>query len=346
MSISTRAQGVFALDWGQTEIDGVRGLGLFGLRIGASWVWHGAALQLADGDGALPTAHAGANFDHQSRLRARAMAARLVGLPQPLAPEPPDLGAIPAQGFVLTDGTGCYPAHMVACDGRRLVVFDAGLPPKGRLCWIIGMNMPLADSAPVRHDVICFTTDTLIATPQGQRAIAALRAGDMVLTRDNGPQPLLWLGQTALSGLALRRHPHLRPIRLRRGALLRDTPQEDLCVSPAHRILVQGPHAAALFGCDEVLVRAADLVNYRAIAPDLALHGVTYAHLLFERHQIIFANGVPCESFHPALAPAEILRQHRTSLRRLGGDWLDLPECYGPTARRCLGQGEAALLAA
>jgi hypothetical protein len=344
MSISTSTQGVFALDWGQTEIDGVIGLGLSGLRIGASWAWHGKAVRLDAGAAGPPQPDDAAQ--PALRRRARAIAARLVGLPQRLDADFTDDGTAPAHGFVLTDGITRYPVRVVADHARRLVVFEEGMPPQGRLCWIIALDMAGAARAPLRQDVICFAADTLISTPQGPRALATLRVGDKVLTRDNGPQPVMWLGQTSLSGLALRRHAHLRPIRLRRGALLPDMPSEDLCVSPAHRILVQGRRAAALFGCDEVLVRAADLVDYRAIAPDLALHGVTYAHLLFESHQIIFANGVPCESFHPMLAPAETLRQHRGSLGALGGGWLDLPERYGPTVRRCLVQGEAALLAA
>jgi hypothetical protein len=345
MSISAVAQGVFALDWAQTEIDGVAGLCPSGWRIGASWLWRGAALRLDRGALATPLEPLGANSD--TSKRARAMAARLLGFPPPCPyRDLADHGVPPSQGFVLTDGIARFPARVVARQAQSLVVFDQGLPPQGQLCWIIALDMPAASRMAQITDVICFASDTMISTPGGLRALSALSAGDKVLTRDNGPQPIMWLGQTVLSGLALRRHPHLRPIRLRRGALLPDTPTEDLCVSPAHRVLVQGRHAAALFGCEEVLVRAADLVDYRAIAPDIALHGVTYAHLLFESHQIIFANGVACESFHPALAPAQTLRQHRASLRALGADWLDLPDLYGPTARRCLASGEAALLAA
>ena len=344
MSITAGVQGVFALDWGQTEIDGVGGLCPSGLRLGASWLWRGVALSLDRRALAAPPERFDAGFD--TRKRARAMAARLLGVPPRLDIDIFDHGAPPSQGFILTDGIARFSVRLVAHDGRMLAVFDQGMPLPGHLCWIIALDIPAAPRVGPSADVICFTADTMIATPGGLRTLATLSVGDRVLTRDNGPQPILWVGQTVLSGLALRRHPHLRPIRLRRGALSPDTPTEDLYVSPAHRVLVQGRHAAALFGCDEVLVRATDLVDHRTITTDIALHGVTYAHLLFESHQIIFANGVACESFHPALAPSQTLRQHRASLRALGVGWLDMPENYGPTARRCLRQGEAALLAA
>ena len=73
----------------------------------------------------------------------------------------------------------------------------------------------------------------------------------------------------------------------------------------------------------KVLVRAADLLDYRSIAPDLALHGVVYVHLLLEDHQVLFANGLPCESFHPGMAAPDMLRHHRADLRAVIPDVVD-----------------------
>ncbi|WP_305884600.1 Hint domain-containing protein, partial [Limimaricola litoreus] len=42
--------------------------------------------------------------------------------------------------------------------------------------------------------VICFTAGTRIATPFGPRRAEDLAVGDLVLTRDHGPQPLRWTG--------------------------------------------------------------------------------------------------------------------------------------------------------
>lgn len=331
--------GVFVVEWTRTEIDGIPGLDASWLRVGADWRWHGTALRLDAEPCAGPSG--------AERRRARPIAERLAGTPFPQDDSAlTDLPVPPSEGFVVTDGTRLYPIRLLSVRGRKLAVFEQGLPHQGAACWVTECASPAGGRVHHRQEVICFSSDAMIATPGGPCSILHLRAGDKVLTRDNGPQPILWTGQTRLSGLALRQHPHLRPIRLRRHSMATDVPTEDLCLSPGHRVLFRGPQARALYGCDEVLVRAADLVNYRDICPDLALHGVTYLHLLLEAHEIIFANGVSTESFHPGLAPTETLRQHRQGLRAVADGWLAAPETYGPTARRCLGAGEAALLAA
>ncbi len=344
MSRALLPGGVFAVALSQAEIDGVAGLELRWLRVGASFRWSGAALRLDGPPSVLPL---NSSREHiHLNTRARAVAERLVGS-LPGAIFSPDFNApAPTQGVVMTDGSQVFTARIIDEPASQLFVFENGLPEPGKLCWITHYNddeiMPEASG----QDVICFSSDTLIATPQGALPIGRLSAGDVILTRDNGPQEILWKGQTVLSGPALRRHPYLRPVRIRRSALLESLPTEDLCVSPAHRIMLTGPRAQALFGCDEVLVRARDLIDYDAITVDIALHGVIYVHLLLEVHQIIFANGVATESFHPALAPASALRRHSQELRAIAQDWLTAPSSYGPTARRCLAAGEAALMAA
>ena len=335
--------GVFALDWEMTETDNVRGLAPQWLRVGAAWRWDGVPIRL---DGPpdvirLQAAH-GTPDIHD---RARAIAERLCGTVLP-PPGPDALWSVPSNGFALTDGYHVYLARIIETARGTSVVFEGSLPPFGQTCWVTSVNLSPVSAPRPSESVICFASDAMISTPKGPVPIARLAAGDLVLTRDNGPQLVLWVGQSTLSGLALRRHPQLRPIRLRRGSVNDGQPDEDLCVSPAHRILVQGAQARDLFGCDEVLARAADLVDYHTIVPDIALHGVTYVHVLLEAHQIIFANGLPTESFHPALAPESTLRQHRHALQQVSDRLVTAPDSYGPTVRRCLNPGEAALLAA
>ena len=336
--------GVFAVPWAHVMIDNCSGLGPDWLQVGARWTWDAKCLRLDRAESVItlqaPSGHLSLN------TRARRIAERLCGeVHLPAAQD--DLPSAPANGFVLTDGLTVYYARLVQLDAEWIAVFAGALPAQGQPCWVTAtaLEAVMRPSRP-RQEVICFSDDAVIATPQGPRPIALLQVGDCVTTRDNGPQPVRWIGQTTVSGHALRQHPHLRPIRLRRDALNEGLPDEDLRVSPAHRILVCGAKARALFGCDEVLARACDLVDYVTIAPDMALHGVTYVHLLFDAHQIIFANGLPTESFHPAHAPDQTLRQHRQALARIAPDLATQPSRYGPTARRYLSQGEAALLAA
>ena len=343
MAPATPLRGVFALRWEDTETDGVRALAPQWLRVGAAWRWDGVPLRL---DGAREVLPLGTSA-HQTNLqsRARHMAERISGQIRPFPP-PDEHSAAPQQGFALTDGFHLYRARILRTRHGNSVVFEDALPPYGQPCWITAVNLTEISDGKQDEGVICFASDAMIATEKGAVPIALLAPGDKVLTRDNGPQPVLWVGQSTLSGPALRRHPQLRPIRLRRGFASAGLPEEDLCVSPAHRLLVDGRRAQEHFCCDEVLVRAVDLVDYQRIAPDAALHGVTYVHLMLEAHQIIFANGLPTESFHPALAPAATLRQHSHALRQVSSEIVSAPERYGPTARRCLAAGEAALLAA
>ncbi|SUZ30531.1 hypothetical protein ROE7235_00254 [Roseibaca ekhonensis] len=331
--------GVFAVAWQDVEIDGTFGLAPHWVRTGAEVRWHGRATRL-DAQTSLMTLQSPTGGQTP---RPRAMAERLTGIAYPDPPEN-DAARAPLGGIMLTDGHRCFTLRLAAHGTDWLAVFSDGLPPPEQALWVVEARIDTPAHAPAQS-VICFAADTVIATPDGPRPIDRITEGDMVLTRDNGPRPVVWAGRSNLSGLALRRHPHLRPIRLRRGAL-GSVPEDDLRISPEHRVLVAGHRAQTLYGCDEVLVRAADLVNYQSIAPDLALHGVVYVHLLLEDHQVLFANGLPCESFHPGLAAPDMLRQHRGALRAVMPDVVDAPHRYGPTARRCLSAGEAALLAA
>ncbi|MGP9790362.1 Hint domain-containing protein [Roseinatronobacter sp. NSM] len=344
--------GVFALDWNSTQTDGIAGLEPQWLRVGSSWCWRGE-IHCLDGQGDVLRLGGMLGATRDIRARARHVAARLGGHVPP-ADALPHRPEAPMMGFVLTDGTTVFSARLVHAAGRWIAVFADGMPPQDQTLFVIESAVnteqcraPAAPALAQQQDIICFADDTLIATPSGPRAIHQIQAGDLVLTQDDGPQPVIWTGTSRVCGMAMRRYPHLRPIRLCSGVLGAAQPIDDLRVSAGHRVLIQGARARALFNNDEVLVRAGDLLDHAGVSQDMALHGVTYIHLLLERHQVIFANNVPTESFHPAFAAPEVLRPHLATLRAV------LPELgaagavsYGDTARRCLGRAETALLAA
>ena len=193
--------------------------------------------------------------------------------------------------------------------------------------------------------MICFAAGTHLRTPFGSKPIEAFRSGDLIQTKDNGVKPVLWAGQRHLSGARLHVMPHLRPIRFRSGALGHGRPDMDLVVSPQHRMVVMGAPARALFGSDELLVTARDLLDGRGVSIASDLREVTYHHLLLEQHQIVFANGLETESFHPALADlATLTPEDRCNLLHLMPHIGKNPEFYGQAARRSLSAAEAALL--
>ena len=146
--------------------------------------------------------------------------------------------------------------------------------------------------------IACFTPGTMIDTHSGPRAVETLAAGDRVLTRDHGYQTLRWVGRKTLEPADLRRNMALQPILIRRGALGPNSPQRDTMVSRQHRVLVQDGRCELLFGEPEVFVRALHLLDL----PDVlaaVLPTVTYLHLMFDRHEVIRADGIWSESFQP-----------------------------------------------
>ena len=147
--------------------------------------------------------------------------------------------------------------------------------------------------------VLCFGADALIETEGGPVAAGDLAVGDLVRTRDACLQPIRWIGRRVLGAAALAAAPNMRPIRIRAGALGAGTPAADLTVSPQHRVLVRSRTAQKMFGTDEVLVAAKQLLLLDGIDIAEDLDQVTYVHLLFDDHQVIWSNGAETESLHP-----------------------------------------------
>jgi hypothetical protein len=155
----------------------------------------------------------------------------------------------------------------------------------------------LSDISPVSP---CFTPGTLIATERGQRPVETLRTGDKLVTRDNGLRRIYWIGRRTLTRGALRAEPDLQPILVRTGAFGDGVPSRHMLVSPSHRFLqaLEPMPGEGVGGRTEVLIAARHLVDERRVRPAMTL-GVSYIHLLCDRHQVILANGAWTESFHP-----------------------------------------------
>lgn len=143
---------------------------------------------------------------------------------------------------------------------------------------------------------VCFCQDTLILTERGQVAVQDLRVGDTVITRDHGPQPLRWIGRKHLAPDLLGLFATLRPVRIRAGALGPGLPRRDLYVSQQHRVLVASQIARRMFGEPEVLVAAKHLTGIEGIEIVDSARPLTYYHLLFDRHEIIWSEGAQTES--------------------------------------------------
>lgn len=188
------------------------------------------------------------------------------------------------------------------------------------------------------NSVPCFVAGTMISTDRGERPIETLEPGDMILTRDNGFQPLRWIGHRRVAAKG-----EFAPISI---AADRFGSHGAVKLSPLHRILIHDSRAELLFGDAEVLIAARDLVDGRDVRP---VEGgtVDYLHLLFDRHQVVFSEGLATESFLPG---PQMMRSFEAGfVSEICGLFPAIDpetgEGYGPAARRMLKSFEAQLLA-
>lgn len=154
----------------------------------------------------------------------------------------------------------------------------------------------ITDVGFVHGTIACFVAGSRIVTAEGQIAVEALRPGDLVLTLDHGLQELRWVGSRQV------------PSEGRFAAVLIPAgtfgEHGALRVSPMHRLLLGGWQAELYCGEPEVLVKAAHLVRAGLLRQDHSGRPVTYFHLLFDRHEIICAEGLWSESYMPSAIDA------------------------------------------
>lgn len=350
--MKTGFRGTFVISWAQTEVDGFPVKGTGAISVGATWAWRGDTVRV-DGPATvlrLEKADNGAG----TRKRAARMVRQLIGAALngkcDLANVDVDEPILDC-GFVVTDGAQSYTVTVIEVGNGAppLLMFHDEIPPRDTEMWVVHHsldNVHAPSTGPSSGGVICFTPGTRIETPDGPRLVEELREGDRVATRDNGDEDIQWIGTRRMTGARLFALPKLRPVRIRAGALGVERPEEELLVSPEHRMLIKGDVARALFNTDEVLISAKDLINNDTISVDLAAREVTYIHLLLPRHQIIWANGVETESFHPASAALSTLGdEDRARLLERYPSLEYEPQTYGSFARRCLSNSEAAIWA-
>lgn len=164
--------------------------------------------------------------------------------------------------------------------------------------------------------LVCFCKGTLIRTAWDSRPIETLRTGDMLATF-SGLKPLRWIGKRVISVDELVADPKLSPVRIKAGALGAGLPHKTLRVSRQHRMLARSPLVERMFGTPEVLVSANKLVGLPGISFDTSVKEISYYHMLFDAHEIVWANDTPSESLLAtdrslmALSPAA-----RAELRR------------------------------
>ncbi|QMU58228.1 MAG: hemolysin-type calcium-binding protein [Boseongicola sp.] len=350
MNVMTGQNGTYVISWSQTEIDGFTGSPLAALAKGSSWQWSGKTVRV---DGATGFGAVNDTSSEKLRRNAAASARKLVGralvqegVRTPFLEEDVALD----QSFTITDGSQSWVATLIDMPeiARPLLMFVGAMPPKGQPLLVSREIEAPARLSYLRQDqegVVCFTPGTRMETPDGPQLVEELVAGDRVVTKDNGVEEILWVGDRHVSGARLHAMPDLRPVRIREGAIDEGRPNGDLIVSPDHRMLIRGAAAMALWGEHEVLVAARDLIDDARVTRDLSAKSVTYIHLMLPSHNILIANGLETESFHPDAVHLESVdEQQLLRMFDVMPFLRDDTSAYGPMSRRVLRQAEAALI--
>lgn len=230
------------------------------------------------------------------------------------------------------DWTGVQARLSAAEDGSAILTLDDGstLLFRGISPGDLGEQHFQISPPPV-----CFAAGTWIATPDGAARVEDLRPGDLVLTLDEGPQPVLWIGRrwTAF-GHGAHRH---QPIVIAPEALGPGMPSRELRVSPQHRLLLAGSGQG--MQARGVLAKAKALDGRPGVAQDRACTAADYLQLLLPRHAILFANGLATESLYPGPVALHSLGESaRARVEALfPGISVDVQAAYGPMARPVLG---------
>jgi hypothetical protein len=145
-----------------------------------------------------------------------------------------------------------------------------------------GSLITLGDELP------CFARGTGLLTPHGYRAVETLKPGDPLITAKGVRRPVRWIGRRTLD-LGPKAARFARPVLIMPDAFGPGLPARMLRLSPLHCVYADG-----------VLVPVTHLVNGATIRREDDAVAMTYYHVELDRHDILLAEGLPCESYFDA----------------------------------------------
>ncbi|MEJ2029824.1 MAG: Hint domain-containing protein [Maritimibacter sp.] len=182
---------------------------------------------------------------------------------------------------------------LVEIDGNTGLIAEIYLMPLASFATRTGYTLVTIDRENARSRLAAsalaaFTRGTRITLANGeQRPIEDIRPGDKVLTRDSGPQIVRWVGEQTLRATGA-----YAPITIAPGTL---NNTDKLVVSPNHRLFIYQRVDAMRAGRKELLIKANLLVNGSTVTQDPGGF-VDYFQILFDKHEIIYAEGIAAES--------------------------------------------------
>ena len=153
---------------------------------------------------------------------------------------------------------------------------------------LIEIDKTNAETVFSQSATVSFAKGTRMSLFSGeQKPIETLKVGDKLLTQDAGIQEIRWIGQSTVRATGPQ-----APVLIKAGVLQNEN---DLILSPDHRIYIYQTSNLAVGEKPEALVRVRHLIDGKSVVwYDLGY--IDYYQLLFDEHQIIYAEGIAAES--------------------------------------------------
>ena len=146
---------------------------------------------------------------------------------------------------------------------------------------------------PKDSTVVCFAKGSLIAAMDGELptelAVEKLKVGDKVLTISGHYEKIVWVGHRRVNCNKHSYPTQAWPVKVSKDAFGAGMPTQDLYLSPAHSVYVYGH-----------LVPIQHLVNGITITQEERAT-VTYYHIELAQHSVVYAQGLPSETFLDSL---------------------------------------------
>lgn len=148
----------------------------------------------------------------------------------------------------------------------------------------------------ISNAAVCYVKGTKILTSTGYKNIEDIVLGDevcifaditkddkLIVNKSNGEttRKVIFGGYFTRSNLNI----ESKPVVFKAGSLGKNTPFEDVAVSPSHAIIV-----------NNIMVSASHMINYDTIYQSDDYEEVTYYHIELESHSVINAGGLLSES--------------------------------------------------
>lgn len=159
----------------------------------------------------------------------------------------------------------------------------------------------VAPATPMFEDAFAgFSRGTLISTSEGPIAVEDLCPGIYIQTVDNGFMPLLWVGSMMVfPGMPEISDESVQLIRVTADSFGVGRPMQDLVLGPRARMMYRHPGCQQRFGSPAAFAPAHAFPDGdTTLALNLSAPVRLY-HIALEGQQVVLANGMEVESFHP-----------------------------------------------